>query len=409
MRSRVRATSSLLTIVELEKVNLAHGSRPRVQSLDCYTRATVHALDGIIVLDLSRLLPGPFCTMLLADLGADVIKVEDTEGGDYLRWMPPLVGRYSAMFHALNRGKRSLALNLKTDGGRDAFLRVVERADVVVEGFRPGVLDRLGVGYDSLRARNPGLILCSITGYGQDGPLRDRVGHDINYLALAGALSITGCSPEALAIPGVQVGDIGGGALGAAVAVLAALHERNRTGEGRHCDVSMLDGLMAWMTPVIASYRATADVPAATTLTLNGRHPCYRLYRCADGYLSVGALEPKFWTAFVEAIGLAHLADRGLASGDEAERVAAEVEAALRTGTREHWRAAFEGREVCCEPVLSVSEALEHPQVRARGLGRTEGSGPGYGEHTREVLAAAGLDEAAVDSLARQGATIAEP
>jgi alpha-methylacyl-CoA racemase len=347
--------------------------------------------------------------MLLADLGAQVIKVEDTEGGDYLRWMPPLADRYSAMFHALNRNKRSVVLNLKVESGRDAFLTLVEHADVVVEGFRPGVLDRLGVGYEVLRGRNRRVVLCSITGYGQDGPYSDRVGHDINYLSIAGVLSVTGCSPDQPAIPGVQIGDIGGGALGASVAILAALHERNRTGEGRHCDVAMLDGLLAWMTPLTANYRLTGEVPQAATAVLNGRHPCYRLYRCADGYMSLGALEPKFWNAFVGAIGLAHLSDQGLTSGAEGAGVAAEVEAVLLTRTRQQWSRALEGRETCCEPVLSVAESLEHPQVRARAPARASDAGPGYGEHTRAVLEGAGYDAARLEALVREGATIAAP
>jgi crotonobetainyl-CoA:carnitine CoA-transferase CaiB-like acyl-CoA transferase len=388
----------------------------------------VQPLDDITVLDLSRLLPGPFCTSLLAELGADVIKVEDTDGGDYLRWMPPLAGRYSAMFAAVNRNKRSVVLNLKMDAGRDAFLAMVARADVVVEGFRPGVLDRLGVGYAALRERNRRLILCSITGYGQDGPYRDRVGHDVNYLAIAGALSLTGCSPEELAIPGVQIGDIGGGALGGVASVLAALHQRARTGDGVHCDVSMLDGLMRWMAPVAASLHGGGP-PGPRQMTLNGGHPCYRLYRCADGVLSVGALEPKFWRELVDALGLSHLAELGLATGEDADRVAAEVEAVLRTRTRADWSRLLAGREVCCEPVLSVDEALEHEQVRARALlapapepawarlgpsFRLGGAAapprrpaPGYGEHTREVLSGLGYSEAMLESLVSEGATIA--
>src|SRR5579864_5025329 len=205
------------------------------------------ALDGLRVLDLSRLLPGPFCTLLLADLGADVIKVEDTTGGDYIRWTPPLHGDYSAMYPTLNRNKRSVKLNLKTDAGREAFLKLVATADVVVESFRPGVMDRLGVGYDALHAANRGIVLCSISGYGQDGPYRDRAGHDLNYMAIGGGLGITGTADGTLAMPGVQVGDLGGGAMSAAIAILAALQHRNQTGEGQHCDVSMLDGIVSWL------------------------------------------------------------------------------------------------------------------------------------------------------------------
>lgn len=385
------------------------------------------ALEDVRVLDLSRLLPGPFCTLLLADLGADVIKVEDTESGDYLRWMPPLAGEYSAMFHPLNRNKRSVSLNLKTTEGRDAFLRLVDTADVVVESFRPGVMDRLQLGWDVLHARNPRLILCSISGYGQTGPYRDRAGHDLNYAALAGALSLSASPSGVPAMPGLQTGDLGAGALHAAVAILAALHQRSRSGRGQHCDIAMLDGLVSWLTPHAALYFADGEVPRANALTLNGRNPCYRIYACADGHLSLGALEPKFWRAFVEAIGLPHLAESGLADGEEAQRIGDEVESVLRTRTRAAWTEMLAGKDVCCEPVLAVDETFANEQVQHRGMQLAAGEAgptpqcgapirmsespfavrrhaPGYGEHTRELLRDAGYDGAAVDALIAQGA-----
>lgn len=367
------------------------------------------ALQDVRIIDLSRLLPGPFCTQLLADLGADVVKIEDTDRGDYLRWMPPLAGRYSALFHAVNRNKRSVVLNLKVSSGRAAFLRLVERADVVVEGFRPGVIDRLGIGYATLRERNPRVILCSITGYGQDGPYRGRAGHDVNYAALAGVLSMTGCEPDTPVVPGVQMGDLGGGALPAAVAILAALHEREHTGQGRHCDVSMLDGLVSWMAPVAAAYQATGEVPGPGTYLLNGRHPCYRIYRCADGHLSLGALEPKFWRNFVGLIGLPDLAEAGLSSGDEAAAVAAQVQDVLLTRTRAEWARHFADAEVCCEPVLSIDEVFAHPQLVARERrDRLEPRRPApeYGQHTQEVLGEVGYSEAELQTLLEEGATI---
>ncbi len=385
------------------------------------------ALDGVRILDLSRLLPGPFCTLILADLGADVIKVEDTESGDYLRWMPPLVDEYSAMFHPLNRNKRSVALNLKHVQGREAFLRLADTADVVLESFRPGVIDRLGIGWDVLSARNPRLILCSITGYGQDGPYRARAGHDLDYAALAGVLSLSAGVDGRPVMPPLQVGDLGAGALHAAVAILAALHQRQRSGTGQRCDIAMLDGLLSWLAPHAALYFAGGEVPAAGTLTLNGRHPCYRIYACADGYLALGALEPKFWREFTAAVGLPHLADSGFADGEECARVVDEVEAVLRTRTRAEWTETLRGRDVCCEPLLRVDETFENEQVRHRGMRldpgvagpdaqcgpaiRLSGSpfearhhAPGYGEHTREILAAAGYAEAELDALAAAGA-----
>ena len=385
------------------------------------------ALDDVRILDLSRLLPGPFCTLLLADLGADVIKIEDTETGDYLRWAPPLAGEYSAMFHPLNRNKRSVALNLKTDSGREAFLRLVDTADVVVESFRPGVMDRLGLGWEVLHERNPSTILCSISGYGQDGPYRDRAGHDLNYAALAGVLSLTASASGDPAMPGVQAGDLGGGALHAAVAILAALHQRMRTGKGQRCDVAMLDGLVSWMAPNAALYFAGAGVPGPNTLTLNGRHPCYRIYACQDGHMALGALEPKFWQAFVEAVGLPHLAASAFTDGDEGSSVAAEIEGVMRQRTRAEWTSTFAGLDVCCEPLLGLDETFDDPQVQHRGMELQAGVGgplpqcasplrlsdsafevrrlaPGYAQHTRELLTEVGYEAAAVDALTAEGA-----
>ena len=227
----------------------------------------MNALAGVKVLDLSRLLPGGFCSLLLADFGAEVLKVEDTGMGDYVRWGPPYYegaeeSARSALFLALNRGKRSIRLNLKTDGGREALLRAVRDADVVLESFRPGVLDRLGVGYEAMRAVNPAIVYCAITGYGQDGPLRDRSGHDMNYLGLVGLLGLTGEAGGAPVQSAGQIADLGGGALMAAFAILAALRERDRSGEGQLVDVSMADGALSWLAMVAARYLAEAGLSA---------------------------------------------------------------------------------------------------------------------------------------------------
>ena len=302
------------------------------------------ALDDVRVLDLTRLLPGPFCTLLLADFGADVIKVEDTAGGDYMRWMPPLVDEYSAMFHPINRNKRSLAIDLKNALGCEAFLRLAAGADVVIESFRPGVMARLGLGFDTLHAANPRLVLCSISGYGQDGPFRDRAGHDLNYAAVSGALLLGGTAGDSPAMPGLQVGDLGGGALHAALAVMVALHHAARTGQGQHCDVSMVDGLVSWAAVHASQLFAGGTPPGPGDGMLTGRYPCYRIYRCADGFLSVGALEPKFWRAFVAAIGAPELADLGFAEDADGRRTVAAVEAILLTRTRSEWEAALAGQ-----------------------------------------------------------------
>ena len=385
------------------------------------------ALSDVRILDLTRLLPGAFCTLMLADLGADVIKVEDTESGDYLRWTPPLVDEYSALFHALNRNKRSVALNLKSDAGRAAFLDLVRTADVVVESFRPGVLQRLGLDYETLAARNERVVLCSISGYGQDGPYRDRAGHDLNYAALAGALSIQGVNGDVPAMPALQAGDFGGGALHAAVAILAALHQRAQTGRGQHCDIAMLDGLIAWMAAPVAQFAATRAVPTPGSLLLNGRYPCYRTYRCADGSATIAALEPKFWDALVTSLELPHLAGEGFADGSEGERVAAELQGALQRRTRAQLAELGASADVCCEPVLSVDEVFELPQVVHRGMLLAPGvagpvaqcacpirlsdspatvrrGAPGWGADTRDLLQEAGYDPAGLDGLVAAGA-----
>src|SRR4051794_34020976 len=241
------------------------------------------ALEGIRVLDLSRLLPGGFCSGLLADFGAEVLKVEDTGLGDYVRWAPP---RYEgaeesaggALFLALNRNKRSIRIDLKSDAGREVLLRLVRESDVLLEGFRPGVMERLGVGYERLREENPRLVYCAITGYGQDGPYRDRSGHDMNYLGLNGLLGLSGDADGPPVQAAGQIADLGGGALTAAFGILAALRERERSGEGQLVDVSMFDGSLAWLALVAARYLADGQTPKRGGLELAGSLICYRPY-----------------------------------------------------------------------------------------------------------------------------------
>jgi alpha-methylacyl-CoA racemase len=378
-------------------------------------------LTGVRVLDLTRLLPGPFATMILEGLGAEIIKVEDLDGGDYMRWMPPLEGDTSAMFTSINREKRSLRLDLKSPRGRGLFLDLAERCDVVLESFRPGVLDRLGLSVAALHERNPRLVICSISGFGQDGPDRLRAGHDLNYLARAGVLGITGTADGTPVIPGVQTADVGGGALSSVIAILAALRRAERTGTGSHCDVSMLDGMLSWMSPHIAAARA-GSTAAPSGMMLNGAHPCYRVYRCADGWMTVAALEPKFWTRLCECLGLDDLRDAAFATGEDAQRVAGRVEAVFATRTRQQWREHLGDEDVCCEPVLSIAEVLDDPQVRhrAQDAGGTPawfpmrigakghaplGAAPGYGADGRAVLAEVGITDSEYDRLVEQRVT----
>jgi alpha-methylacyl-CoA racemase len=253
--------------------------------------------------------------MLLADFGAEVLKVEDTGMGDYVRWSPPHYegaerSAASALFLALNRGKRSLRLNLKEQAGREVLLRLVREYDVLVESFRPGVMDRLGVGYERLRRENPRLVYCAITGYGQTGPLRDRPGHDMDYLALNGILGLTGDKDGPPVQAAVQIADIGGGSLMAAFGIMAALWERERSGEGQFVDVSMTDGALSWLAMVAARYFCDGQEPRRGLLELAGGLVCYRPYPCKDGWVALGALEPKFWQAFCRGIGREDLIER---------------------------------------------------------------------------------------------------
>jgi len=376
-------------------------------------------LSGIRVLDLTRLLPGAFCTMLLGDRGADVIKVEEPGTGDYMRWLPPLVDGQSIAFNAINRNKRAITLNLKSDAGRELFKALVRGADVVVEGNRPGVMDRLGLGWETLRALRPGLVLCSITGYGQDGPFAQRAGHDLNYLATAGALALNAL-PGGRAHPlAVQVADIGAGGVGAAAAILSALLGVARGGEGRHLDVSMTDGALTWLALPMAEAFGGGEQPVAGRTRLTGRYPCYRVYECADGrFLSVGALEPKFWATLVEALERPDLLDRHLDDSPEAH---AALETVFLTRSRDDWAARLDGLDVCVEPVLEPAEVENHPQLAARGLIRHGASGtevapavplgegwrrldpPGLGEHNLEILAEVGVDAHRLAELAAAG------
>jgi crotonobetainyl-CoA:carnitine CoA-transferase CaiB-like acyl-CoA transferase len=395
---------------------------------------TAPPLEGVRVLDLSRLLPGGFCSLLLADFGADVVKVEDTGIGDYVRWAAPYYegaeeSAKSALFLALNRGKRSIRLNLKTDGGREALLRAVRDADVVLESFRPGVLDRLGVGYEAMRAVNPAIVYCAITGYGQDGPLRDRSGHDMNYLGLIGLLGLTGDREGPPVQSAGQIADLGGGALMAAFGILAALRERDRSGVGQLVDVSMADGALSWLGMVAARYLAEEVVPRRGGLELAGGLVCYRPYACADGWVTLGALEPKFWQAWCRGVGREDLVERQFdGPGSDTH---AEVEAIFAARTREQWRAFASEHDCCLEPVLDLDEALRSELVRAREMvveldqpgaqrpvrllgvpvkmSRTPGDpnrapGPALGEHTRAVLAGLGYEESEIDALIASGA-----
>jgi alpha-methylacyl-CoA racemase len=415
-------------------------------------------LSGIKVLDLSRLLPGGFCSLLLADFGAEVLKVEDTSAGDYIRWAPPYHdgaddSARSALFLSLNRNKRSIRIDLKNEAGREVLLRLVRDYDVVLESFRPGVLDRLGVGYERMRQENPGLVYCAISGYGQTGPKRDASGHDMNYLGLIGLLGLTGERGGSPVQAAGQIADLGGGALMAAFGIMAALRERdggpvrpspNRphhpaqagggevrsgSGLGQMVDVSMADGALSWLAMVAGQYFADGVVPRRGEQMLAGSVICYRPYECSDGWVTLGALEPKFWQAWCRGVGHEELIEKQFERpGSEAHMRVAEI---FKSRTRAEWTRFASEHDCCLEPVLELDEALSSELVRAREmvvqieqpgvdggvrqlgvpvkLDRTPGAhdrlpGPALGEHTEEVLRAAGYSEERVAELLEQGA-----
>lgn len=322
-------------------------------------------LQGVRILDMTRLLPGGVLTALLGDLGAEVIKVEDTKQGDYMRWEEPRIGSESAASWIVGRNKRSLAVDLKDDRGREVFLDLVEGADVVLEGFRPGVVDRLGVGYEVASARNPKVVYASLYGYGSEGPMADVAGHDVNYISYAGVLGMTGPPGGPVCPPGVQVGDLGG-AMMVAIGILAALHRAQMTGRGDQVEVSMYDAALAWTSIHAGEYWASGKTPDPGRMLLNGQYPCYGVYACADGrYVSVGAIEEKFWVPFCETIGRPDLIDRRI-DPDAREDVAATI----ASRSREAWVDAFHGIDACVAPVLDLGEALSHPLAEVRHMVR---------------------------------------
>ncbi|MCC6622172.1 MAG: CoA transferase [Deltaproteobacteria bacterium] len=380
-------------------------------------------LSGVRVIDLSRLLPGPYASLVLADMGAEVIKIEAPDGGDYLRWMPPLTdgagpggggAKVSWAFFSLNSGKRSLAVDLKRPEGAEVLRRLVAQADVLIESFRPGVMDRLGLGYDVLAALNPRLVYCAITGYGQTGPYRDAPGHDLDYMALAGALGLAGPADRPPHVLPVQVADIGGSLWGL-VAILSALHARHATGRGRYLDISMTDGVTGFLTAALAAHvGAGAPPPRRGADVLTGGQAGYRTYQTKDGgFLAVAPLEPKFWAAFCQKIERPQWLKRQFDPS-----LVGELEALFLERTRAEWESLLANSDAMVEPVLRPDEVASHPLHVARGLvietpeglkrlrtptrspdAPPPGRAPGLGEDTRAILAELGYDETAVAAL----------
>ncbi len=363
-------------------------------------------LAGIRVLDLSRLLPGPFCSLYLAQMGAEVIKIEEPDGGDYARGM-------REMFSIVNRGKKSVTLDLRNAEDREAFFQLVDSADVVLESFRPGVMEKLGCGYETLRARNPRLVYAALTGYGQTGPYRNWAGHDMNYLALSGVLDQIGTAGGPPAQSNLQIADLAGGALTCAMGILAAVIGARNSGQGTMVDVSMMDGALAMMTIALATLREDGEVPVRGAGLLTGALPNYTVYRCRDGkYLAVGALEPKFFMRLLTVLGdqlpgpLKKLLAGKKKSGDgggktksadknpfgkldklfgnakRARRVTAPIRFALAglflTRTRDQWAALLADQDACVTPVLRLDEVLDNEQIRARGMIEDDNGKPAF-------------------------------
>ena len=374
-------------------------------------------LSGIRVLDLTRLLPGPVATLHLADMGADVVKVENREEGDYARSLSSL------LFRLVNRNKRAMRLDLKRREGREVFLKLVKDADVLVESFRPGVMAKLALDYETVASVNQRLVYCSITGYGQDGPYAGRAGHDINYIGYAGVGDQIGTSEEPV-VPNFQIADLLGGALVPAMGILAALVEARASGRGRHVDVAMTDAVLAHAILPLIGYLERGKAPERGTGMLGGGLPCYNLYKTRDGRtMAVGALERKFWETLCDILACPELKGRHVVYGEDARGVKERIAAVFATRTQDEWTEVFSRADCCVSPVLTIEESLENEQLHARGMVvHEEGmaqfapplkfsefefrilrAAPEPGEHTDEILGAAGYDRTQIDALRNSG------
>jgi crotonobetainyl-CoA:carnitine CoA-transferase CaiB-like acyl-CoA transferase len=372
------------------------------------------ALDGVTVIDLSRLLPGPYCSMILADHGARVIAVENK------RFMAD-----GLFFNTINRNKEHMSLNLKTDAGKQIFFKLIEKADVLLEGFRPGVVDRLGADYESVRKVNPKIIYCSITGYGQDGPFRDRVGHDANYLSFSGVLNLIGEPDRPPSIPGIQIADVAAGGMNAAIGILLALFAREKTGRGQYIDISMTDGMVGFLPLTLYFQQLTGKDPRRGDAMLSHRYACYNTYETADGrFLSIGAVENRFWERLCDHLDVP---EYGTLQYDDSRRkeILEFMRSTFKKKTLDEWNAELADLEICWGRVQTFSEVLDDPLFRAREmflelqgkagekqtaigvpvkLSDTPGSvrsvAPDFGENTPAVLKELGYSEKEIKEFA---------
>ncbi|NVM30934.1 MAG: CoA transferase [Candidatus Helarchaeota archaeon] len=388
------------------------------------------ALDHLRVLDLTTLLPGPLATSILADFGAEVIKIESPLRPDLMRRLPPLVGdakardRLSAVFYSINRNKKSLTLNLKSDEGKEIFMKLVRSADVLVEQFRPGVMARLGLPYEALKDINPSLIYCAITGYGQDGPYSQMVGHDINYIGVSGMASLTGTDEPVL--QGAQVADIGAGSMNAVTAILLALIAREKTFKGQYIDISMMDGTIPWLQIPLLSYLTSGEKQHRGETHVSGGVASYNLYKCKDGkYITIGALEPKFYTNLCKALNRRDL-KRYYMNLKKQEHVKQEFQQVFLTKDRDEWWEELRAQEVCVAPMNEIWEVEDDPQVKFRKmiietetdeglikqlgipirLSETPGTlrtvAPKLGEHSEEILQNLGYSSDTIETYRKE-------
>jgi crotonobetainyl-CoA:carnitine CoA-transferase CaiB-like acyl-CoA transferase len=386
-------------------------------------------LVNIRVLDLSSLLPGGLCSQILADLGADVLKIENPGAGDGFRKTPPLVQTTGSYFHMINRNKRAMTLSLRDPEGRDIFLKMLPGADVLLDSFRPGTMERMGLAHDHLKQINPRLIHCSLTGFGQEGPYRLQAAHDINLLALSGIVDLLGEKGGRPVVPAVQFAGVGGGSLNAVIGILAALFGRERTGRGQYIDAALLDGLTPFLGLVMSTCLATGQLPKRGETLVGGGCAFYRIYETADGkYIALGCLEEKFWQEFCRAVNREDLIPDQFADSPRQDEIIAEVQQIMKQKTLPEWLALLSRYDTCVSPVNSLEEALNDPHIRQRGLwfkahhpedGEIGQQGfplkfseyrpgwrlppPAFGEHTRDVLHELGYPDTAIDDLTARG------
>ncbi len=325
-------------------------------------------LQGIRVLDLSRGITGGFCSQQLADFGAEVIKVENTAGGDILRYQPPLLEGAGTQFYMVNRNKKSITLNLRPQEGKDIFLKLVKVSDVVIDQFRPGVMERLGLGYEVLKKINPDIIYCSLSAYGITGPMRDLSGHDLNFRSMSGMLSLIRDKNNMPHLSPISIAALAGGGLYAALGIILALYQREKTGQGQLCEVAMVDGALTFMVEALAQWAGTGELAQRGDKTMPGNYACYNIYRTKDDkYLSLGALETRSWEEFCNMMSKSEYVSL---QGDmeRQEEIYRGIQEVLLTRTRDEWVEFFAGHNVQLTPVLEVHEVANHPQMQERKM-----------------------------------------